>query len=823
MVTLDMVGLSPALLFDGLLVSSIGGSILLLGARLVMRHLRSHPHPVLCQVALGALLCCLGILSVALTVQPEPIGCLTTDCRSAASEATGQSQREFTFAAMGKFADVAGSDHKTTLAPPAPIWIRGTLLIWGLGLIVLIARMIGRRIKTAHLITQAVPIEAGPLAEAFRRACKKHGVRSVPRLLRHDDIDVPVAGGVLRPVVFLPAGFDSQSPARVEMILLHELAHLLRRDPLATFAAELTTACFWFNPLVWKTASRIRELQELAADSLVINVGIKPSHYAQCLLRTFREFTGSRPTLLPTAHSILGNSLLETRLRTVLDCARPHGAPRRSVTFGMVTLFCILSVAMAMAPQALSTGAPSESTESSEIELQQSLLNRTALDEILRPLFIDTMTEHHIAGAAIAIVHKDKLVYDQGFGNLEVYQEKPVDSRSTIFRIGSISKVVTGVAVMQLVDQGLLDLDADVNDYLTKFKVPETFDEPVRVRHLLTHTAGFDQIGLGRHVMKLEEVLPLGEFLDGNLIRVRPPGEVSCYDTYAITLAGYLVEQLSGQSFEQYLQEHLFKPLEMIRSGIAVPPALAADTAVGYDFRDQWLPMRWEFMNTAPASTVNATVTDMANFAIMMLQDGQFKGRQILTPESAQAMLTQQHTNHPDHPGYGLTFIEDPSHGVPAFGHGGSMTGFGAYLYLVPELELGIYLSYNQESGVLPEAAISRLIAVLAPGRSSTPELRPRYEQAVDLSRFAGTYANNMHHHTDPSTGWRRRPLMVETNDLGVVFKGKQAYPVGPLDFQRDDGVLLSFRENSRGEITYLLINQTAYERIRAPTRLAGE
>ncbi|MCH9646820.1 MAG: serine hydrolase [Deltaproteobacteria bacterium] len=801
--------MDSALFFDGLWVSSLGGSAVLLAVGFAVHRLRTWSHHVLCQMVLSALLCSLGIFLVTLLVKPGAVGCLAVDCRPEVVEPLGQSQRHFTFAALGKFGDITMGDREDTLASPAPAWMIGFLFIWISGFSVLLARLSLRQVRTAQLIRQAEPILSGPLMEALRRVADRQNIRTIPRLVHHDDVDVPVTGGTFRPVIFLSKSLERKAPEQIEMILLHELAHVLRRDPLATLVAELTTACFWFNPFIWKAADQLRQQQELAADSEVLIAGVRPSRYAQCLIETFRDYADLGPTPMPAAHSILGGRLFERRLRTVLDPDRRHQIPRRSLTVATVAVFSTLSVGAAMAPEALSSGEGVP-----RLELNHSVLNPTALDKVLRPLFIDTMAERRIAGAAIAIVHEGKLVYDRGFGSREVYQEKPVDSRSTIFRVGSISKVLTGVAVMQLVDRGLLDLDSDVNDYLTEFKVPENIEEPVRVRHLLTHTAGFDQIGLGRHVGKLEDVLPLGEFLKDNLIRVRPPGEVSCYDTYAITLAGYLVERLSGMPFERYLRQEIFEPLEMHRSGIAVPPALVGDTAVGYEFDGKWIPMRWEFMNTAPASTINSTVVDMANFAIMLLQEGRFRDQQILSSESAEAMLTQQYTNHPDHPGYGFTFIEDSSHGVGAFGHGGSMTGFGAYLHLVPEFDLGIYISYNQESGTLSNAAVSRLIAELFSGRRPGREMRQRYEEQSDLSRFAGTYANNMYHHTDPTTGWSRRPLAIETSGRGLKFRDKWAYQVGPLDFQRDDGVLLSFRENSRGEITYLLINQAAYERL---------
>ena len=441
------------------------------------------------------------------------------------------------------------------------------------------------------------------------------------------------------------------------------------------------------------------------------------------------------------------------------------------------------------------------------------ILDAASLDSLLRPLFIDRMTDRYVAGAAIAVVHDGRIVYRAGFGDREVYTEDPVDPERTIFRIGSVTKVLTGIAVMQLVDRGLLDLDADVNEYLDAPLVPDAFGEPVRVRHLLTHTAGFDQIGLDRHVASRDAVRPLGEFLAENLVRIRPPGELAVYDTYGITLAGHLVERVTGLSYEEYLQRHLFEPLGMDRSGIAIPPELANDVAVGYGFAGSWEAAPWEYMNTDPASTVNATVTDMGRLAIMLLGGGVHEGRRILSESSARAMLTRQFTNHPEQAGYGFTLFQDWDHGISAFGHGGSMTGYASHLYLVPDHGLGIFVAYNQESAGLAATAIDRVVGALWPARPRSRPLRERAEE-VEPFRFTGSWADAMHHHGDPETGWRRRPFELTAEEGALLFDGVPARPVGPLAFQREDGLLLTFRQDAEGEVTHMLVKQTVYERL---------
>jgi len=256
--------------------------------------------------------------------------------------------------------------------------------------------------------------------------------------------------------------------------------------------------------------------------------------------------------------------------------------------------------------------------------------------------------------------------------------------------------------------------------------------------------------------------------------------------------------------------------LGMHRSGIAIPPALSPDVAVGYGFAGSWEQERWEYMNTDPASTVNATVADMGRFAMMLLEGGQHDGARVLSAASARAMLTRQFTNHPEQPGYGYTLFEDRSFGIPAFSHGGSMTGYGAFLLLVPQHRLGIFVATNQESGSVTHPVTTALVDALFPDHAPATPMRPRVNTGIDVSKFVGRYANSMYHHSDTTRGWVPRPFELLSDSAGrLMFDGGPAHAVGPMTFQRDDGVLLTFRENAQGQVTHFFVNQTVFERLR--------
>ncbi len=704
---------------------------------------------------------------------------------------------------------------QTAAVPPLPAWARWGLTLWLAGLVPCLFRLWLRWRAAVGLVREAKQLEAPHVIRALIEVSQRLGI-TPPRAVVSDSATTPMIWGPPRAQLILPTSISSGSPAELRMVLVHELTHLKRRDSLSSLSAELLCAFFWFNPLAWHIAKLLKSEQELVADNEVLSAGVKPSDYSAFLLRLVHRVRQQKGWNRPLGvNAMIGTPLIEHRLNSILETPLRR-RPSRQVIAASLAAFLLGAFGLFQLGPGRTLAATGHSIAAAVSSQDQGpLWNQEQLRATLGPTIINNMADRYIAGAAVSIVKDGNLVYQDAFGMRDVFAQDPVHPAQTIFRIGSVSKVITGVAVMQLVDRGLLDLDTDVNQYLVDFKVDDNYDQPVRVKHLLTHTAGFDQIGVGRHVASREEVLPMAEFLADNLVRVRPPGQFSTYDTYAITLAGYLVELISGQSFEQYLLDNIFRPLEMLRSNIVVPERLLSDTAVGYEFLGEWAPQAWEFMNTDPASTVNSTVVDMANFMTMMLQGGQFKGKQILTKQSATQMLTRQQTNHKLLPGFGYTFFEDRGHGLDAFSHGGSMTGFGCSLYLVPEHGLGIFVAYTQESGSLASSTISQLVDTYFAGRQKAPDLLPPLEQQADLARFAGSYADSMHNHTRKHLGgWRARPFDLALNDQGFLeFGGSPLHAVGPLLFQRVDGLLVAFHEDPEGAITHLLVNQTTYER----------
>ena len=447
------------------------------------------------------------------------------------------------------------------------------------------------------------------------------------------------------------------------------------------------------------------------------------------------------------------------------------------------------------------------------------------LGSFLDRLFAEQMAREHVPGAVIAIVKDGRIIFTKGYGYANVERRAPVVPERTIFRIGSITKVFTATAVMQLADRGSISMSDDVNRYLRDIRVPNTFPPPVTFANLLTHTAGFDEINSGRHAPSAERVLPLKDFLRERLIRIRPPNEISSYGTYGIALAGYLVETISGLSYREYLKRNIFSPLGMERTNVAaVPPNLQADLATGYTYSGgKYRPQEFEYFHSFPASDIDSTASDMTRFMIALLHNGRYGEARILSERAAEEMRRQQFTHHLRLAGWAYGFRELYQNGQRALWHGGSMEGYAALTFLVPQHNWGIFIACNRETAALADNVKNALMDRYFPyqvrpdASGSSPHLRD------DISRFAGTYRTTEYCHSCSGiaeTFARRRlapSFSIRVNKDGTLsLWGERLIPVEPLLFKvAGDRGYIAFREDQNGTITYMLAGQASYERER--------
>ena len=301
-----------------------------------------------------------------------------------------------------------------------------------------------------------------------------------------------------------------------------------------------------------------------------------------------------------------------------------------------------------------------------------------------------------VAGAVVAVVKDGDVLFKKGYGYADVKHKRPVDPDLTLFRPGSVSKLFTWTAVMQLVEQGKLDLDKDVNEYLD-FKIPPAFGKPITLRNCMTHTPGFEEIAKNLFSDDTTRVMPNGQWLKSwTPHRVYPPGVVPAYSNYATAMAGYIVERVSGEPFEQYIEHHIFQPLGMEHATFRqpLPPSLRKDMAEGYEVASGEAKP-FEMVVGAPAGSLSASGADMARFMIAHLQNGRFHDATILRPETAKLMHTTPLTILPAVNRMVLGFYESNRNGHRAIAHGGDTYYFHSDLHLFIDDGVGIFLSMN--------------------------------------------------------------------------------------------------------------------------------
>jgi len=306
------------------------------------------------------------------------------------------------------------------------------------------------------------------------------------------------------------------------------------------------------------------------------------------------------------------------------------------------------------------------------------------------------LAREDIAGAVISVVKDGKVIFARGYGYSDVEKKKAVSADYTLFRPGSISKLFTWTSVMQLVEQGKLDLDRDVNEYLD-FKIPATYPKPITLRNIMTHTPGFEESVQELFVADAKDLQPLGPYLQKHMpTRIFPPGTTPAYSNYATTMAGYIVQRVSGQDYFDYVDEHVIKPLGMTHTTFRqpLPDVLAPLMSKGYTVASQ-PAKKFEFVEAAPAGSSSVSAMDMTHLMIAHLQNGKYENVQILKPETAELMHSRQFVNLSDMNAMCLGFYEETRNGHRIIGHAGDTDYFHSDLHLMPDAQLGFFISYN--------------------------------------------------------------------------------------------------------------------------------
>ncbi len=447
------------------------------------------------------------------------------------------------------------------------------------------------------------------------------------------------------------------------------------------------------------------------------------------------------------------------------------------------------------------------------------------LEVFLDKFFAQQMSKEHVPGAVFALVKDGKIFFSKGYGYADLEKKIPVVPDKTLFRVGSISKLFTATAVMQLAEQNKLKLDDDVNKYLKRFQIENSYNKPVTFANLLTHTDGFDSgWGIKAFARSASEMTPLGDFIAKRLPpRIMPPGEVFLYSDVGMNLAGYLVEVISGVPFAKYIDQNILQPLGMRRSSFfqPLPPQLAPDLAVGYKYKNGTYQRRpFAFSNTIPGNALMATATDIAHFAIAHLQNGRYGEARILNEATAQEMHRQHFAHYPGMVGSAYGFYHRMPNKQRAILHSGRHSGYTTQLYLLPDQNLGFFVSCNNNPTSLPDELVKQFFDHYYPVKDKPAPIPQRIASSPEhLQKLSGTYRYNRYpHHTVEKLA----AVFGEAGEVRV-FAGKEgtlslyvpefkSVEVKPLLFRflySDDR--MTFRKDDRGRITHMFISDSAF------------
>ena len=491
----------------------------------------------------------------------------------------------------------------------------------------------------------------------------------------------------------------------------------------------------------------------------------------------------------------------------------------------------LLSAAQADQPPAIADGAPAASGPQ---------LTRADVEAWLDGFMPYALKRGDVAGAVVVVVKDGQVLAEKGYGYADVAKHVPVDPEHTLFRPGSVSKLFTWTAVMQQVERGKLDLDADVNQYLD-FKIPPgPAGEPITVRNLLTHTPGFEESVKELIFENPERLVPNGEVLKRWIPeRIYKAGTMPAYSNYGASLAGYLVERTSGMSFDEFVEQNIFAPLGMAHSSFRqpLPEALKPAMSQGYE-KASGEPKAYELISLPPAGSLASTGADMARFMIAHLQNGAYGDARILSAETAQKMHDTTMTVIPHLNRMALGFYETNTNGRRAIAHGGDTQYFHSDLQLFIDDGVGYFISVNSlgkegAAGVIRAAMFRQFSDRYLPGPG--PEGQVDEATAKEHARLiSGTYILSRRAESSfVSVINLASPFKIVTNEDGTISlpllhalngEPKKWHEVAPFVWGEVDGKETLAAEVVDGRVTRfsgdLLSPFMTFER--APVAKAG-
>lgn len=455
-------------------------------------------------------------------------------------------------------------------------------------------------------------------------------------------------------------------------------------------------------------------------------------------------------------------------------------------------------------------------------------LNRDNVEKFADSTFNEQLKKFDVPGAVFAVVKDNNVIFEKGYGYSDIDKKTPVDPKTTVFRLASISKLFTATAVMQLKEKGKINLKENVNNYLKDFKIENKYLTPVTLENLLTHTAGFDEKLVGESQTKsyLQEK-SLKDSLTSNLRPlIREPGESPQYSNYGMSVAGYVVESVTGVPFAKYMEDNLLKPLHMNNSSFVFDNKTLANLSQGYDYRNgvyKKVPLYGQTF--LPSAGLKSTADDMTKFMIANLNNGTYENTTILNEDTIDDMHKSHFPVGINIPSMCYGFSENYINGVKVLIHGGNEYGFYSMLYLIPNSNLGFFISTNGEKGANICNSISAQFMNKYYPQSKTQtnaNTGVKFTKS-NLKELEGTYLISRYPRKDigkllllmlPSANIKstKDTLIIKYHNTENIYK-----EIEPLIFKNvEKGDTFAFKADKHGNISYIINagSSTAYEKI---------
>ena len=449
--------------------------------------------------------------------------------------------------------------------------------------------------------------------------------------------------------------------------------------------------------------------------------------------------------------------------------------------------------------------------------LESDSSNVSQIKTFFDQTIINYKNQYNIPGISLSVVNSTDILHIKGYGFANIEENKLVNPNTTMFRAASVSKLFTWTAVMQLYEQGLIDLEADINIYLSHFQIPQKYDVPITMLHLMSHSAGFDQPFFYRNIpLSVEDLLPLEIYLKKYMPSlVRAPGEFSTYSNYGSALAGQIVSEISGLPFEEYIEKNIFEPLGMNYSTFRQPvqDELLDEVVTGYLLSEEGVlePQNFVYRPLPPAGTISISAYDAAQFMMAHLNNGTRDGISILNETTTQFMHQQHFTNDPRLPGFAHGFIEYYKNGYRIIEHGGDISFSQSQLILIPSENIGYFINYNANHYPLRSTLFEEFMNMFFPG-DTIDILYPSSNFREEGKRFEGRYYNTRSDYTTVLHISHLTDFEVVriTNEGYLLLWGIQFVQIDDLLFRAHNfDMSIAFKEDNKGRITQIFSEAT--------------